>query len=93
MKKSKSSVYQIKKFFSFVLFLETAHCADMYPATPEDSQELIEVRKQIYDNIGKWISMFFDVQKQGVIWLRLLYKILNVEVDLLRKSIKNKNAF
>ncbi|KAK0395769.1 hypothetical protein QR680_001419 [Steinernema hermaphroditum] len=39
----------------------TAHCADMYPARPEDKPGLAVVRKIIADNIEKWIS-FSDIQ-------------------------------
>ncbi|WKX92494.1 hypothetical protein Q1695_010488 [Nippostrongylus brasiliensis] len=34
----------------------TAHCADMYPARPEDVPDLANVRQLIETNIAKWLS-------------------------------------
>lgn len=34
----------------------TAHCADMYPPSPEDTPELTEAREKIEYLVGKWIG-------------------------------------
>lgn len=34
----------------------TAHCANMYPATPKDSLGLVAARVKIEANIGKWLT-------------------------------------
>ncbi|CAG5133617.1 unnamed protein product [Candidula unifasciata] len=33
----------------------TAHCANMYPSTPEDPPQLVTARKEISDTIGQWL--------------------------------------
>jgi hypothetical protein len=39
-----------------VLFLATAHCADMYPDAEWDPEELRQARQTISDTIGKWLQ-------------------------------------
>ncbi|XP_069178530.1 putative serine protease K12H4.7 [Procambarus clarkii] len=34
----------------------TAHCANMYPASPSDPPQLIEAREQIFQLINKWLQ-------------------------------------
>ncbi|EYC11985.1 hypothetical protein Y032_0048g1548 [Ancylostoma ceylanicum] len=34
----------------------TAHCAEMYPARPQDPPDLTKTRKLIEENIGKWLK-------------------------------------
>ncbi len=34
----------------------TAHCANMYPATPKDLPQLIKARQDIEHLIAKWIQ-------------------------------------
>ncbi|VDP08563.1 unnamed protein product [Soboliphyme baturini] len=39
-----------------ILFLGTAHCANMYPANANDPPELVAARKQITSVIAQWLS-------------------------------------
>nr|AHY81296.1 serine protease [Lygus lineolaris] len=39
-----------------ILIDGTAHCADMYPASPDDPPQLVSARKRIDELIGKWLS-------------------------------------
>ncbi|KIH42730.1 hypothetical protein ANCDUO_27281 [Ancylostoma duodenale] len=34
----------------------TAHCAEMYPARPQDPPDLVATRKLIEENIAKWLK-------------------------------------
>ncbi|XP_066913299.1 putative serine protease K12H4.7 [Clytia hemisphaerica] len=34
----------------------TAHCANMYPSSEDDSQELQDARQKIHDLVGKWLQ-------------------------------------
>ena len=34
----------------------TAHCANMYPAQPDDLPQLAQARKTIQDTIAKWLK-------------------------------------
>ena len=39
-------------------YLATAHCADMYPDSDSDPEELKQARQTISDTIGKWLQEF-----------------------------------
>lgn len=39
-----------------ILVPGTSHCADMYPAKPEDPAELVGARKSILEAIRRWIK-------------------------------------
>ena len=38
-----------------IVMSSTAHCANMYPASPHDPKELTEARAKISTAIGKWL--------------------------------------
>ncbi|XP_073975954.1 putative serine protease K12H4.7 isoform X1 [Rhodnius prolixus] len=38
-----------------IYILGTAHCANMYPQSPQDPPQLVKARLRIYDHIGKWL--------------------------------------
>lgn len=38
-----------------ILFLGTAHCANMYPESPNDLPQLKEAREHIKQHIVKWL--------------------------------------
>lgn len=49
-------------FWNILLFLGTAHCADVYPPSNNDLPQLIAARKQIVEYIGKWLELwYFDL--------------------------------
>jgi len=35
---------------------DAAHCANMYPESPDDLPQLQDARIKIHDLIGKWLS-------------------------------------
>lgn len=39
------------------IVVDAAHCADMYPARPEEPSVLPAVRKQIYELLTKWLQL------------------------------------
>ena len=41
---------------SFIIVLGTAHCANMYPSSPDDSPELVEARQKIRAIISEWLE-------------------------------------
>ncbi|CAF1203294.1 unnamed protein product, partial [Didymodactylos carnosus] len=41
---------------SFIFMSTTAHCADMYPDSDSDPQELTDARKKISSTIGEWLQ-------------------------------------
>ena len=42
--------------FFIVNVLGTAHCANMYPASPSDPPQLVEARHQIQQHIMMWLQ-------------------------------------
>lgn len=34
----------------------TAHCAEMYPSSPDDPPQLVDARNQIEEIIGNWLA-------------------------------------
>ena len=42
--------------FFIVNVLGTAHCANMYPASPSDTPQLVEARHQIQQHIMMWLQ-------------------------------------
>ena len=47
---------QLDKILNYRLYLATAHCADMYPDSDSDPDELREARQKISDTIGQWLQ-------------------------------------
>lgn len=41
---------------NMLMILATAHCADMYPDSASDPEELKQARKTISDTIGRWLQ-------------------------------------
>ncbi|EYC11986.1 hypothetical protein Y032_0048g1548 [Ancylostoma ceylanicum] len=56
-RKDESSVaMRAKKWYWKCYDKGTAHCAEMYPARPQDPPDLTKTRKLIEENIGKWLK-------------------------------------